>query len=80
VFSQDVGSYSPADGSVQLLANGNYYCFNPVVLVNLTTEDSYSLEYAPTAGTDTGTNVLDVQGPNGYRGFRMPNLYSPPIS
>lgn len=80
VLSQDAGAYSPADGSIQLLANGNYYCFNPLVLVNLSTEDSYSLEYVPTAGTATGTNVLDVQGPDGYRGFRMPNLYNPPIS
>jgi arylsulfate sulfotransferase len=80
VLSQDAGAYSPADGAVQLLANGNFYCFNPVVLVNLNTEDSYSLEYVPTAGTDTGTQVLDISGPDGWRGWRMPNMYTPPTT
>jgi hypothetical protein len=75
-----LGNYSPANGSAQLLSNGNYFYLNPVVLLNLSTDVSYSIEILPTAGTDTGTPVFDVQGPEAYRAWRMPSLYAPPIT
>ena len=80
LLSQDLGNYSPANGSAQLLSNGNYFYLNPVVLLNLSTDVSYSIEILPTAGTDTGTPVFDVQGPEAYRAWRMPSLYAPPIT
>jgi hypothetical protein len=40
---------------------------------------SYALEILPTAGTDTGTTVLNVeQSVGGYRAWQMSSLYNPP--
>ena len=80
VLSQDLGVYSSAMGSAELLSNGNYYFFPAVVLINLSTTDSYSIEILPAAGTDNGTQVLNIQGPDSYRGWQMQSLYNPPIS
>jgi arylsulfate sulfotransferase len=80
VLSVDLGSFSTADGSAQLLSNGNYFFLPAVVLVNLNTESSYAIEIQPTAGTDTGTQVLNQQGTSSYRAFRMPDLYHPPTT
>jgi arylsulfate sulfotransferase len=80
VLSQDLGAYSPADGSAQLLADGNYFFLDPVVLVNLTTEDSYAIQIFPTSGTVNGTQVLNIQNTDGYRGWEMSSLYNPPIT
>jgi len=48
--------------------------------LNLTTEDSYSMEISPTPGTASGPQVYNLQGPVGYRGWQMPSLYNPPIT
>jgi len=80
VLSVDLGVFSNAGGSAQLLPNGNYFFIPPVVLLNLNSEVSYSIEIYPTPGATTGTQVLNVQGPSGYRAWRMPNLYSPPLT
>jgi len=80
VLSADLGVYSYADGSAQLLSNGNYFFLPAVVMVGLSNQESYSIEILPTAGTDTGTQVLNLQAPLAYRAFRMPDLYHPPIT
>ena len=38
--SFDLGGFSTAMGSAELLANGNYFFLNPLVVVNLSTIDS----------------------------------------
>jgi hypothetical protein len=63
-----------------LLSDGDYYFFLGIVLANLTTLDGYSEEIYPTSGTVNGTTVLNIQGSEGYRGWQMPNLYSPPTN
>ena len=82
VVSLDLGSYSDAMGSAQLLANGNYFFENPLVLVGTNTV-SYSMEVGPTpAAPQVGPAdiLLDLQGPQHYRGWQMLNLYDPPIT
>jgi hypothetical protein len=80
VLSADLGGYSTADGSAQLLFDGRYFFVPAVVLLNLTTEDSYSIQILPTAGTDTGTQVLNLQSTSVYRGWQMPSFYNPPAT
>jgi arylsulfate sulfotransferase len=80
VISVDLGVFSTGSGSAQLLSDGNYYFLPAVVLVNLNTEDSYSIEVLPTPSSGTGAQVLNIQGPTGYRGWRMPSLYAPPTT
>ncbi|MGC9945346.1 MAG: aryl-sulfate sulfotransferase [Bryobacteraceae bacterium] len=84
VLSLDLGAYSTANGSAQLLSNGNYFFENSLVFV--VAQDStfgYSLEYGPTpAAPQVGPadQILDLQGPQHYRGWQMPNLYNPPTT
>jgi hypothetical protein len=80
VLSVDLGVYSASGGSAQLLFDNNYFFMPAVVLVNLSTEDSYFIQILPTAGTDTGKQVLNIQGPQGYRGWQMSSMYNPPIT
>jgi arylsulfate sulfotransferase len=80
VLSDDLGVFSTAGGSAQLLTGGNYFFLAAVAVVNLTTENSFSIELLPTAGTPNATQVLNISGPTGYRGWQMPSLYSPPIT
>lgn len=65
LLSQDLGVYSPADGSAQLLSNGNYFFQAPLV-VTPQGIFGYAIEI----------NGVEVQGAQGYRGWRMPSLYS----
>jgi hypothetical protein len=80
VLSQDLGYYSAAMGSAQLLPDGNYYFFSALVFINLGTFNGYSEEIYPTPGTVTGTTALNIQGPEGYRGWQMQSLYTPPTT
>jgi arylsulfate sulfotransferase len=80
VISVDLGVYGSAMGSAQLLADGNYFFLPPNVLVTLSLVSGFSIEILPTAGTDTGTQILNLQGPEHYRAWQMPNLYSPPTT
>ncbi|HLY16753.1 MAG TPA: aryl-sulfate sulfotransferase [Bryobacteraceae bacterium] len=80
VLSQNLGSYSPANGSAQMLSNGNFFFLSGVAFLNINTDVSYSIEIFPTPGTDTGTTVYNIQGPEAYRGWRMANLYAPPTT
>lgn len=64
-LSTDLGVYSPADGSAQILTNGNYFFQAPLVVTG------HGLE-----GFAIELNGVSVQGPQGYRGWRMPSMYS----
>ncbi|MGC9952266.1 MAG: aryl-sulfate sulfotransferase [Bryobacteraceae bacterium] len=78
LLSANLGFYSPANGASGMLSNGNYFFLNPVVLLNLETNVSYSVEILPAAGSENGTQVYNIQGPEAYRAWRMPSLYQPP--
>ena len=80
LMSQDLGVYSAALGSAQLLPGGNYFFMAGTVLAGLSVEDSYSIQLFPTVSTANGTQVLNLQGPTAYRTWQMPSLYSPPTT
>jgi arylsulfate sulfotransferase len=80
VMSQDLGYVASAKGSAQLLSNGNYFFMPAIVVVDVKTTVSYVQEFLPTAGTDTGTEVLNVQSAEGYRAWQMLSWYAPPIT
>jgi hypothetical protein len=81
--SFDLGRFSTAMGSAELLANGNYFFLNPLVVVNLSTIDSYSMEIGPTPAVPqlgAADVILNIAGPEQYRAWQMPNLYFPPTT
>jgi hypothetical protein len=78
VMSVDMGVYSRALGSAQILDNNNYFFCTGYVPVTATTDVSQLIEILPTAGTTTGTQVLNFQGPGSYRAWRMTSMYTPP--
>ncbi|MGD0360241.1 MAG: aryl-sulfate sulfotransferase [Bryobacteraceae bacterium] len=84
VVSLDLGGYSSAMGSAQLLGDGNYFFENAIVYVLAQNASlGYSLELGPTpAAPEVGPAdlILDVGGPQHYRGWQMPNLYDPPTT
>jgi hypothetical protein len=80
VISQDLGVYSAALGSAQLLSDENYFFMAGTVLASLSVDDSYSIQLFPTVSTVNGTQVLNMQGPTAYRTWQMPSLYNPPIT
>ena len=80
VLSVDLGVFANGLGSIQLLSDGNYFIQPGVVVVTLSSTSSFSIEILPTPGTDTGTQVLNIQAPEAYRAWQMPNMYSPPIT
>ena len=63
--SLDLGVYSGADGSAQTLSNGNLFFQAPLV-VTPSGVKGYAIEI----------DGAELQGPSGYRGWRMPSLYS----
>lgn len=84
VVNLDLGSFSTAMGSAQLLANGNYF-FENAIVVNLLAGStvSYSIELAPTpAAPQAGpAHVLaNVTGPQHYRGWQLSSLYVVPTT
>jgi hypothetical protein len=84
VVSLDLGGYSLAMGGGQLLANGNYFFENPIVVDLLAgTTTSYSVELAPTPpAPQVGAAVvlLKIAGPQTYRGWQLPSLYVAPTT
>jgi len=80
VISQDLGVYSNAMGSAQLLEGGNYFFEAPFVIKTLNKTVSYAIELYPTTGTVNGTQVLNQEATEGYRGWQLPSMYAPPIS
>ena len=80
VLSTDLGYYSTAMGSAQLLSDGNYFFMPGWVLVTIDNLASYAMEILPTAGTDTGTTVFNLESQEEYRGWQMSSLYNPPTT
>lgn len=84
VVSFDLGAYSTAMGSAQLLGDGSYFFENAIVyLVEPPSTLGYSLEIGPTpAAPQVGAaNILmDLASPQHYRGWQMPSLYDPPTT
>jgi len=81
--SVDLGTFSTAMGSAQLLSNGNYFFENPIVFINLNTSDGYSMEVGPTPAVPQqgpANVILNLVGPEHYRGWQMPSLYFPPTT
>jgi arylsulfate sulfotransferase len=84
VVSFDLGAYSTAMGSAQLLSNGNYFFVNPIVFVatKLSTfafsEEINPKNPAPQVGPVDF--IMDLSGPQQYRGWQMPSLYNPPTT
>src|SRR5580658_6039341 len=65
LLSLNLGVYSAADGSAQTLSNGNYFFAAPLVVTTQGVQ-GYAIEI----------DGNEVQGPQGYRDWRMPSLYS----
>jgi len=79
VISDNLGVFSDAMGSAQLLADGNYF-FLAAIVVTSKGDFSHDIQMQPVAGTDSGPQVMNISGPAAYRSWQMPNLYSPPIT
>lgn len=69
----NLGVYSKAFGSAQLLPNGDYL-FQPGVTNTLPLQNSYSIEVTP-----KGVQTYNLEGVASYRAFGMSNLYFPPV-
>ena len=84
VVSFDLGGYSTAMGSAQLLSDGNYFFVNPIVFVLAKGATfGYSQEVAPTpAAPQVGPAdfLMDLTGPQQYRGWQLQSLYNPPTT
>ncbi len=79
LLSVDLGYYSSAMGSAQLLSTGNYF-FLAAIVASGGTESGYDILVQPTPGTANGTQVMNLSGPPAYRSWQMPSLYSPPAT
>ena len=75
ILNADLGVYSFALGSAQLLSNGNYH-FLPGINNSPSGMFSQSIEVLP----DGTIGFIEQSTATAYRSFRMPNLYSPPIT
>jgi|HubBroStandDraft_1064217.scaffolds.fasta_scaffold03286_1 arylsulfate sulfotransferase len=84
LLSVDLGGYSTAMGSADMLSDGNYFFENAIVFdISAGKTYGYSLEVAPTpAAPQVGPAdfLMDLAGPQHYRGWQMPSLYNPPIT
>jgi hypothetical protein len=82
--SLDLGAFSTAMGSAELLTNGDYFFENPIVVVNLNTTEGYSMEIGiptpPAPQLGPANVILNLAGPEHYRGWQMPSLYYPPVT
>lgn len=79
VLSQDLGYFSQAVSSAQLLSNGDYLFQPGVVGVH---NYSYSIQISPPkSGTDTGSVLYNLETEQtSYRSFQMSSLYNPPTT
>jgi arylsulfate sulfotransferase len=79
VLSADLGVYSEAMGSAQLMSSGNYFFLAAIVSVS-PGYLGYSIGILPASGTDAGTLIYKLLGPESYRAWLVPNLYQPPTT
>jgi len=80
VISVDLGYYGQAMGSAQLLSDGTYFFVPTLVALGPSNIKSFDEEILPTPGKLTGTQVLNIQAPEVYRSWQIPDLYTPPIT
>jgi arylsulfate sulfotransferase len=85
VVSFDLGSYSQAMGSAQLLGDGNYFFQNAIVYVpGQQGAFGYSIELSgtgpPAPQVGPADVLMDLTGPQQYRGWQMVSLYDPPTT
>jgi hypothetical protein len=84
VVSLDLGGYSTAMGSADLLGNGNYFFENAIVVDLLAGATyGYSLEFGPTPPAPQvgpADVLLNLSAPQHYRGWQLPSLYDPPTT
>jgi hypothetical protein len=84
VMSVNLGYYSSANGTAELLADGNYFFMAgivPVVVNGNLVDNSFSLEVGATPVTGPASVIVNMQGSGEqYRGWQMPNMYSPPTT
>jgi len=79
VLLQDLGVKTTALGGAQLLSNTTPNNFFFATGIN-TAVPAEALEISPISNATTGTLILNVQGSSySYRGWQMPNLYTPPV-
>jgi hypothetical protein len=83
VVSYDLGGYSTAMGSADLLSNGNYFFVDPIVFVAAKQSTfAYSQEISatgpPAPEVGPADFLMELAGPQQYRGWQMPSLYNPP--
>ena len=74
VLNADVGTYSSAVGSAQLLPNGNYHFDSGFIETASGNLVSQSVEVNPSGTTVFGVGFAAIE----YRTFRMPDLYTAP--
>jgi hypothetical protein len=79
-LSSDLGYFSAAMGSAQLLSNGDYFFQPAIVLTPQLTTAGYSIEVAPVPATDLPTVLLNLEGPEHYRAWQVTSMYFPPIT
>ena len=84
VVSFDLGGYSNAMGSAQLLANGNYFFENAIVFVLAQGGTfGFSMEISPSVPAPQvgpADVLMDISGPQQYRGWQMSSLYLVPTT
>jgi len=84
IVSLDLGGYSEAMGSAQLLGNGNFFFENPIVFVSVQKGSAgFSLEIGPSPAfpqVGPADVLMELVGPQHYRGFQMPSLYVAPTT
>jgi arylsulfate sulfotransferase len=78
VLSQDLGYFSTAMGSAQLLSDGNYFFVPAIVPTGVGYIDSYNMEILPGTSNGSGRTVFNIRGSEVYRGWQMQDLYTAP--
>ena len=83
------GIVIPAGGSVTLAPDGFHIMFITLkdtlkeggkLPVTLNFVGAYSMEVGPTPATGRADRIVNLQGPEHYRAWQVPNLYSPPTT
>ena len=80
VLMADLGVFAPAKGSAQLLSNGNYFFVAPLIKHGPNASNSDDIEILPNPGKVTGKKVLELEAPDVYRSWQVPDMYTPPIT
>jgi len=78
VLSVNLGVNSVSGGNAQLLPDGNYFFDAADTYVNVSTASTFAIEILPTPGTVVGTQVLNIETTEGYRGWQLTSFYAPP--